>query len=310
MEVERPSNRHSHLMNCAMLVREISTFSFEDLQTDWSYYYSNPVFVLDVIWNLAFVFVSTLVLSSTPKENPSTPLRIWISGYAFQCLLHVGFVCFVYRLRNSSNGGHGYEGDHVGIRFVKKLESMNTMVSFFWWVIGFFWIVKGGQALLQDAPRLYWLALVFLAFDAFFAICCIALACIIGVALCCCLPCIFAILYAVKVHQGASEDDIKNIPRHKFRQIHKPQISGFDKKQEMSVERMEQGTCDSMCEISLPPEDSKCCICLSKYVEGAELHTLPCNHHFHCGCLVKWLRINATCPLCKFNILNGGDELV
>lgn len=43
----------------------------------------------------------------------------------------------------------------------------------------------------------YRLAVVFLAFDVFFAIFCVILACLIGIALCCCLPCIIAILYAV-----------------------------------------------------------------------------------------------------------------
>lgn len=41
------------------------------------------------------------------------------------------------------------------------------------------------------------LTVVFLAFDVCFAIFCVALACVIGIALCCCLPCIIAILYAV-----------------------------------------------------------------------------------------------------------------
>jgi len=44
---------------------------------------------------------------------------------------------------------------------------------------------------------MYRLAVVFLAFDVFFAIFCVVLACLIGIALCCCLPCIIAILYAV-----------------------------------------------------------------------------------------------------------------
>jgi hypothetical protein len=38
---------------------------------------------------------------------------------------------------------------------------------------------------------------VFLAFDVFFVVFCVALACVIGIAVCCCLPCIIAILYAV-----------------------------------------------------------------------------------------------------------------
>lgn len=49
----------------------------------------------------------------------------------------------------------------------------------------------------------------------------------------------------------------------------------------------------------------ECCICLYRYVDGVELCRLPCNHHFHRKCITKWLRINATCPLCKFNILRG-----
>lgn len=54
----------------------------------------------------------------------------------------------------------------------------------------------------------------------------------------------------------------------------------------------------------------ECCICLCPYEDGAELRELPCNHHFHCTCIDKWLHINATCPLCKFNIIksNLGPE--
>lgn len=51
-----------------------------------------------------------------------------------------------------------------------------------------------------------------------------------------------------------------------------------------------------------------CCICLSSYEDGAELHTLPCNHHFHYNCIVKWLKMRATCPLCKHNILKGTTD--
>lgn len=53
----------------------------------------------------------------------------------------------------------------------------------------------------------------------------------------------------------------------------------------------------------------ECCICLTSYEDGAELHALPCNHHFHSTCIVKWLKMNATCPLCKFNILKGSEQV-
>lgn len=53
----------------------------------------------------------------------------------------------------------------------------------------------------------------------------------------------------------------------------------------------------------------ECCICLCSYEDGAELHALPCNHHFHSSCIVKWLKMNATCPLCKYNILKGNEQV-
>lgn len=41
------------------------------------------------------------------------------------------------------------------------------------------------------------LCIIFLGFDVFFVVFCVALACVIGLAVCCCLPCIIGILYAV-----------------------------------------------------------------------------------------------------------------
>lgn len=38
----------------------------------------------------------------------------------------------------------------------KHLESANTMFSFIWWIIGFYWVSTGGQALALGSPQLYW----------------------------------------------------------------------------------------------------------------------------------------------------------
>lgn len=65
---------------------------------------------------------------------------------------------------------------------------------------------------------------------------------------------------------------------------------------------------DSPMEHVLSGEDAECCICLSAYEDGAELRQLPCGHHFHCTCVDKWLYINATCPLCKYNILKSTSQ--
>ncbi|XP_040989234.1 putative RING-H2 finger protein ATL21A isoform X1 [Juglans microcarpa x Juglans regia] len=48
------------------------------------------------------------------------------------------------------------------------------------------------------------------------------------------------------------------------------------------------------------PNDNTCPICLSEYLPKEELRTIPeCNHYFHVNCIDAWLKMNATCPLCR-----------
>lgn len=317
----------------SMMVREAAAEQLEERQSDWAY--SKPVVILDLIWNLAFVMVASIILGLSKNEHPSTPLRLWVCGYCLQCMLHMICVCFEYRRRHQQHlqrqhrhtlshgvstygtSGHAAEldGDQssedgdspVGnTSYAKRLESANTMFSFVWWIVGFYWITAGGQALVQQAPRLYWLCVVFLAFDVLFVVFCVALACVIGIAVCCCLPCIIAILYAVADQDGASEEDISALSKFKFRRT-----GSFDKSigekssPSRGVMSLLGASADATKDRLLSAENAECCICLSAYEDGAELRELPCSHHFHCTCIDKWLRINATCPLCKFNIIKS-----
>nr|ALO18837.1 ubiquitin [Lilium davidii var. unicolor] len=311
----------------SVMVRETAAEQLEERQSDWAY--SRPVVCLDILWNLAFVAVAAVVLALSRDENPSMLLRLWISGYALQCLLHMVCVCVEYRRRCVGRGagversrgssgassprdleeGSGYETEpgqeDDGASVAKHLESANTMFSFIWWIIGFYWVSAGGQALTHDAPQLYWLCIVFLAFDVFFVVFCVALACVIGIAVCCCLPCIIAILYAVADQQeGASDEDIRQLPKYKFRRICDTEKVCGEVSRSSSGIMTECGS-DPPIEHFLSAEDAECCICLCAYDDGADLRELPCGHHFHCACIDKWLYINATCPLCKFNILKS-----
>ncbi|KAJ7537968.1 hypothetical protein O6H91_11G029900 [Diphasiastrum complanatum] len=310
----------------SMLVRETAAEQLEERQSDWAY--SRPVVILDLIWNLAFVVVAVVVLVLSRQERPSTPLRIWLLGYGVQCTLHMVCVCSEYlaRRRRRASGFASVSNSMESTSFeneveteantpveetiveqaslAKRMESANTMFSFVWWIVGFYWITAGGQNLAHDSPGLYWLCVIFLAFDVFFVVFCVALACVIGIAVCCCLPCIIAILYAVADQEGASEDDINLLPKYKFRRTGcfnkaSPQQDGI-----MTV----SGSSDPMDEHILSAEHAECCICLSTYDDGVELRELPCNHHFHCACIDKWLRINATCPLCKYNIIHSNNR--
>ena len=44
---------------------------------------------------------------------------------------------------------------------------------------------------------------------------------------------------------------------------------------------------------------NKCSICLEQFQTGDQRKTLPCLHGFHDACVDKWLRTNASCPICK-----------
>ncbi|WCJ33620.1 Zinc finger C3HC4 type (RING finger) family protein [Euphorbia peplus] len=310
----------------SMLVRESAARELDQRRNDWGY--SKPVVALDILWNAAFVFVSVTMLILTTDERPDTPIRVWICGYAVQCLVHVVLVWLEFRVRSrrrlrdeerqqgqqgDSDGGNFDSEDEIGVdggsgqsSITKRCESVNTMASFLWWIVGFYWVVSGGDMLLQNSPRLYWLAVVFLAFDVFFAIFCVVLACLIGVALCCCLPCIIAILYAVAGQEGASEADLSTLPKYRFQVISDEEKPGVGAGKMIPIETSSGYLAN---ERILLPEDAECCICLCQYEDGADLSTLPCNHHFHSTCIGKWLKMNATCPLCKYNILKGNEQV-
>ncbi|KAF7137912.1 hypothetical protein RHSIM_Rhsim07G0020100 [Rhododendron simsii] len=324
-------------------VREAAAEQIEERQSDWAY--SRPIVILDLVWNLAFLVVSAVVLAVSWKESPAMPLRLWIVGYAMQCVLHMVCVSFEYRRRwlqqqiitsgdnlnsrrsggggwwrrmNSNSSSESDEGeprDYIPERpqsedetsVAKHLESANTMFSFIWWIIGFYWVSAGGESLTEDSPQLYWLCITFLAFDVFFVVICVAVACVIGIAVCCCLPCIIALLYAVADQEGATKEEIERLPKYRFRKI------GELEKQKGEIQEsfgglMTECDTDTPIEHVLSLENAECCICLCAYDDGNELRELPCRHHFHCSCIDKWLHINATCPLCKFNILKNGDQ--
>ncbi|XVF33389.1 hypothetical protein REPUB_Repub17cG0164300 [Reevesia pubescens] len=329
--LRRASSRRLMLREPSVRVRENAAEQLEDSQSYWAY--SKPIIVLDILWNMAFVIVAVLVLELSLEEKPNVPLRLWISGYGLQCLFHVASVAVEYKRRNErrvfdlqnneypdlglnsqsrseTGDSEDYEteelnsGDETSV--AKILESANTMFSFLWWIIGFYWITANEQVLTRHSPQLYWLCVTFLALDVVFVIICVAVACLIGLAVCCCLPCIIAILYALTDRDGATEEEIDRLPKYKFRRI-----GDFEKVngeiQESCKGIMNECNTDTATERILSHEDAECCICLCGYEDGSELRELPCHHHFHCNCIDKWLYINATCPLCKFNILKTSD---
>ncbi|KAA8540436.1 hypothetical protein F0562_024645 [Nyssa sinensis] len=165
-----------------------------------------------------------------------------------------------------------------------------------WFVVGNVWIF-GGHTSPSDAPKLYRLCIVFLTFS------CIgyAMPFILCATICCCLPCIISILgfrEDLSQTRGATPESINALPTYKFRL----KKNGGD--QEINSGANEGGVlaAGTEKERAISGEDAVCCICLAKYADNDELRELPCSHFFHVECVDKWLKINASCPLCKSEV--------
>ncbi|KAG8371309.1 hypothetical protein BUALT_Bualt13G0074300 [Buddleja alternifolia] len=51
-----------------------------------------------------------------------------------------------------------------------------------------------------------------------------------------------------------------------------------------------------------------CSICLEEIVNGSRVTGLPCLHVFHGDCVVRWMRGNHVCPLCRYPLPTDDDD--
>jgi Ring finger domain len=48
--------------------------------------------------------------------------------------------------------------------------------------------------------------------------------------------------------------------------------------------------------------DLECAVCKELVLVGESLKRLPCSHDYHANCILPWLGIRNTCPLCRFEL--------
>ncbi|KAJ3682966.1 hypothetical protein LUZ60_013193 [Juncus effusus] len=49
-------------------------------------------------------------------------------------------------------------------------------------------------------------------------------------------------------------------------------------------------------------EITSCPVCMEEFAVGEEVRQMPCNHSFHQECILSWLEMHSTCPVCRYQM--------
>ena len=49
-------------------------------------------------------------------------------------------------------------------------------------------------------------------------------------------------------------------------------------------------------------EPLQCSVCLDEFDKGCEAKEMPCKHKFHIRCIVPWLELHSSCPVCRYQL--------
>ncbi|PWA50630.1 hypothetical protein CTI12_AA470930 [Artemisia annua] len=71
-----------------------------------------------------------------------------------------------------------------------------------------------------------------------------------------------------------------------------------------TVEMKSREEIEKMCEST----GTECVICMEDWGVGDVVKEMPCQHKFHGGCVEKWLKIHATCPVCRCKMMDEENE--
>lgn len=115
------------------------------------------------------------------------------------------------------------------------------------------------------------------------------------------------ICYQCCCHRGSSEDERHGNRNGETTTTTRVPTTMVDPEErnrqiQMAMEKLTKPSAYYDCEENneSPSTSSECTICLEDLGEKVSCRVFPnCKHIFHTHCIINWLEINQTCPICR-----------
>jgi len=59
---------------------------------------------------------------------------------------------------------------------------------------------------------------------------------------------------------------------------------------------------EAMPTVTIDQDMIDCPVCLEDFEIGTGVKEIPCSHKFHSGCILPWLELHSSCPVCRFQM--------
>lgn len=64
----------------------------------------------------------------------------------------------------------------------------------------------------------------------------------------------------------------------------------------------EKEAVEAMPTVTIEEKSIQCWVCLEEFEKGTEAREMPCKHRFHGDCILPWLELHSSCPVCRYQL--------